>query len=392
MIALDDAQQRLLALAKPVETQTLPLAAATGRWAAETITARRTQPARDLSAMDGYALRFEDWPGPWTVIGESAAGASFAGLLGKSEAARIFTGAALPQGADTVIMQEDMARDGNAVHLIVDLQLLAGKHVRKAGEDFRAGQTLVAAGERLTAARIALAAMGGHGDIRVRRPVRVALISTGDELVAPGTETDADHIPASNGVMLQALLANYPCDIIDLGIIPDNRVALTDAFHRAADADIILSTGGASVGDHDHVKPALEAAGAVIDFWKIAMRPGKPLMAGTLGNAIVIGLPGNPVSAYVTATLFALPLVAHLSGATDPFPKHQPALLDAALPSVPNRTDHVRAIFENGRVTPVGMNDSAALRALSHANALIVRPAGSPAAAVGDKVEIILLA
>jgi len=392
MIALDDAQQRLLALAKPVETQTLPLAAATGRWAAETVSARRTQPTRDLSAMDGYALRFEDWPGPWTVIGESAAGASFAGPLGKGEAARIFTGAALPQGADTVIMQEDMARDGNAVHLIVDLQLLAGKHVRKAGEDFHAGQVLVAAGERLTAARIALAAMGGHGDIRVRRPVRVALISTGDELVAPGSETDAEHIPASNGVMLQALLANYPCNIIDLGIIPDNRDALTDAFRRAAEADIVLSTGGASVGDHDHVKPALEAAGAVIDFWKIAMRPGKPLMAGTLGNAIVIGLPGNPVSAYVTATLFVLPLVAHLSGAADPFPKRLPALLDAALPAVPNRTDHVRAIFENGRVTPVGMNDSAALRALSHANALIVRPAGSPAASAGDTVEIILLA
>lgn len=392
MIALDDARQRLLALAKPVETEILPLAAATGRWAAEDVIAHRTQPARNLSAMDGYALRFEDWPGPWTVIGESAAGASFAGHLGTGEAARIFTGAALPEGADTVIMQEDMAGNGDQVHLVVDLQLSAGKHVRKAGEDFHAGQMLVAAGERLTAARIALAAMGGHGEVRVRRRIRVAMISTGDELVPPGTETDADHIPASNGVMLHALLANYPCEIIDLGIIPDNRNALTEAFRRAADADLILSTGGASVGDHDHVKPALEAAGATIDFWKIAMRPGKPLMAGQLGNAVVVGLPGNPVSAYVTATLFALPLIAHMAGAAEPFPARLPALLDAALPAVPNRTDHVRAIFENGRVTPVGLNDSAALRALSHANALIVRPAGSPAAGAGDKVEIILLA
>jgi molybdopterin molybdotransferase len=235
--------------------------------------------------------------------------------------------------------------------------------------------------------------MGGHGDILVHRPVRVALLSSGDELVPPGGATDADHIPASNAVMLDAILRDFPCDIIHMGIISDNKSALCDAFRTAAtQADIILSTGGASVGDHDHVKPALEAAGAVIDFWKIAMRPGKPLMAGTLGKAVVLGLPGNPVSAFVTATLFALPLVRLMAGAVEPFAQRLPARLASPLPAVPQRTDHVRAIYDNGSVTPVGLNDSAALRALSLANALIVRVAGSPAANIGDAVEIILLA
>jgi molybdopterin molybdotransferase len=393
MISLSEGQQRILALGGVVETEIVPLARAAGRWAAQDVTARRTQPARDLSAMDGYALRHADWPGPWTIIGESAAGASFAGRVGTREAVRIFTGAALPQDADTVIMQEDVARAGECLRLTADLEAFVGKHVRRAGEDFQAGQTLIQAGERLTAARIALAAMGGHGDILVHRPVRVALLSSGDELVPPGGATDADHIPASNAVMLDAILRDFPCDIIHMGIISDNKSALCDAFRTAAtQADIILSTGGASVGDHDHVKPALEAAGAVIDFWKIAMRPGKPLMAGTLGKAVVLGLPGNPVSAFVTATLFALPLVRLMAGAVEPFAQRLPARLASPLPAVPQRTDHVRAIYDNGSVTPVGLNDSAALRALSLANALIVRVAGSPAANIGDAVEIILLA
>jgi molybdopterin molybdotransferase len=220
----------------------------------------------------------------------------------------------------------------------------------------------------------------------------VALISTGDELVAPGLATREDQIPASNAVMLQAMLAAFPCDVTDYGIVPDNLATLTDAFRRAADADIILSTGGASVGDHDHVKPALEAAGATLDFWKIAMRPGKPLMAGTLGTAVVLGLPGNPVSAFVTAVLFAQPLIAALSGATAPLPRTQNARLATPLPAVAKRTDHVRARLEDGLAILVGLNDSAALNALSQANALIVRPAGSPAADMGDTVKVILIA
>lgn len=392
MISLEEAQHRLLALADEVSVETLPLVQATGRWAAQNVIAKRTQPARNLSAMDGYAVRHEDAPGPWRVVGQSAAGAAFAGSIGAGEAVRIFTGAAVPEGADTVVMQEDVARDGDSVRLTGASLLLPGRHIRRAGEDFCADDRLIAAGERLTPARIALAAMGGHSEIAVHRRVRVALISTGDELVAPGHPTADDQIPASNGVMLQAILAALPCDVNDYGIIADDLDTLTKTFRRAADADLIISTGGASVGDHDHVKPALEAAGATLDFWKIAMRPGKPLMAGTLGKAMVLGLPGNPVSAFVTAVLFAQPLIAVMSGATSALPKHQRARLAEPLPAVEKRTDHVRARLENGVATPVGLNDSAALNSLSKANALIVRPAGSPAAEKGDEVKVILIA
>lgn len=389
MIGLDEAQQRLLALANPVSVETLPLTQAAGHWAAEDVLAKRTQPARHLSAMDGYAIRQADAPGPWRVIGQSAAGAAFTGAMSNGEAVRIFTGAALPVGADTVVMQEDMARDGDNVRLSEAMNIQPGRHVRRAGEDFGSGDCLISAGDRLTPARVALAAMGGYGSIKVRRPIRVAIISTGDELVPPGAGTDDDHIPASNGVMLAAMLAGLPCEIMDFGIIPDDLGTLTDTFRQAENCDLILSTGGASVGDHDHVKPALEAAGAALDFWKIAMRPGKPLMAGTLRQAVVLGLPGNPVSAFVTAVLFAKPTIAALSGASAPLPDHHSARLSAALPAVEKRTDHIRATLENGLATPVGLNDSAALKALSQANALIVRPAGSPAAKEGDEVRII---
>lgn len=392
MISLDEAQQRLLALAKAVSLETVPLSEAVGRWAAEDVRARRTQPARDLSAMDGYAIRHADATGPWRIIGQSAAGAAFTSSIGTRDAVRIFTGAALPEGADSVVMQEDMVAQGDVAQLKEDVQLKPGRHVRHAGEDFRANDQLIAAGDRLTPACIALAAMGGHGEIAVRRPIRVALISTGDELVAPGHKTHEAQIPASNGVMLAAMLKAFPCDIIDFGIVPDDLDMLTETFRKAAQVDLIISTGGASVGDHDHVKPALEAAGATLDFWKIAMRPGKPLMAGRLGDAVVLGLPGNPVSAFVTATLFALPVLAALSGAHQPMPKPLSAKLAVPLPAVEKRTDHVRARLVDGVATPVGLNDSAALKALSQADALIVRPAGSPAAAAGDDVKVILIA
>ncbi len=392
MIALEEAQRRLLALAKPVPAETIPLHAAAGRYAAADILARRTQPVRDLSAMDGYAVRFADGLGPWRLIGQSAAGAAFSGALGPDDTVRIFTGAPLPQGADTVIMQEDMRAEGNIIRLAAPLDLLAGRHVRKAGEDFAAGDLLVPAGDQLTPARIALAAMGGHGSVSVRRPIRVAILSTGDELVPLGAPVRDDQIPASNSVMLHALLSAPACATTDHGIVRDDLATLTAVFTSLADADIILSTGGASVGDHDHVKPALEAAGAQIDFWKIAMRPGKPLMAGQLGKALVLGLPGNPVSAFVTAILFAQPLIAALSGAPEPLPQRHKAILRSALPAVTNRTDHIRAILTDGQATPIGMNDSAALRALARANALIVRPADSPAAQAGDEVDIIKIA
>lgn len=393
MISLAEAQQRTLALAFPRPIETLPVLAASGRWLAEDLVAVRTQPARDLSAMDGYAVRHADLPGPWRVTGEAAAGGALPPAIAPGEAVRIFTGASLPLGADSVIMQEDVVRTGDTLSLSADIAFAPGKHVRRAGEDFVAGQTILSKGTLLTPATLALATMAGHGTLAVRQKTRVALISTGDELVPPGTPVGDNQIPASNGVMLQALLASAACEVMDIGIIPDTRIAVEAAVRDAAKrADIVISTGGASVGDHDHVKPALEALGAEIDFWKIAMRPGKPLMAGRLGETVILGLPGNPVSAFVTALLFARPLIAAMGGAAAPLPPYEPAMLTAPLPAVTKRTDHVRGIMVAGHVSPVGLNDSAALHALSRANVLIRRPEGSPAAMEGDLVEVVRIA
>jgi molybdopterin molybdotransferase len=391
VISPDQALTRLLALAKPVpEIEQVPLADATHRWAAADIKALRTQPARDLSAMDGYAIRHADLPGPWGVIGESAAGTPFAGTLSQGQATRIFTGAAVPSNADSIIIQEDVARTADTITLTGDGPLDAGTHIRRAGSDFTTGQTLIEAGTPLTPARIALSAIAGHATLPVRRTITVALISTGDELVPLGSDPGKDRLPASNAVMLTALLGNLPVKITDIGIIPDDQPALTTAFDGARSHDVIVTTGGASVGDHDLVRPALLDAGAAIDFWKIAMRPGKPLMAGTLGDAVILGLPGNPVSAFVTATLFLKPLVAHLSGASDPAPRIQSATLTAPLPTVGIRTDYVRARWHDGGVQPL-TGDSGMLVPLAAADVLIVRPAGAAALDKGATVNIISL-
>jgi molybdopterin molybdotransferase len=386
-----EALTRLLALATPVAVEMLPLIDATNRWTAADITALRTQPARNLSAMDGYAIRHADMPGPWRVVGESAAGVPFAGTVGAGEAARIFTGAAAPDGADSIIIQEDVTRTDDTITITGEGPPKPGTHIRRAGSDFTAGDTLIEAGTPLTPARIGLVAIAGHASLPVRRPIRVALISTGDELAPIGSDPDPNRIPASNGIMLAALLQNLPVDITDMGIIPDDKAALITTFESARHHDIIVTTGGASVGDHDLVRPALIDAGAAIDFWKIAMRPGKPLMAGTLGNAVVLGLPGNPVSAFVTATLFLKPLIAHLSGASDPAPLLLSASLATDMPAVGPRTDYVRAQWLNGAIAPLG-GDSGMLVPLAAATALIVRPAGSPPAATGDDVRVIILA
>jgi molybdopterin molybdotransferase len=282
LLPVAEAQARLLASVTPVSIETLPITQAIGRWAAAPLVAQRTQPARDLSAMDGYALRFADLPGPWRVIGESAAGRPFQGKVAPGEAVRIFTGAALPDGADTVMVQEEAARDGDQLLLDGEGPLKLGGNVRRRGLDFAQGDTLVVAGERLVPARLAVAATGGVGDVAVHRRVRVAIAATGDELVDPGTAAGPDALPESNRLLIRALLADLPVDIIDLGILPDRLDVLTDAF-ASVDADLLVTTGGASVGDHDLVRPALIAAGASIDFWRVALRPGKPLMAGQSG-------------------------------------------------------------------------------------------------------------
>ncbi len=388
MISLEQAQSRLIALAHPLEEETVLLPEAIGRWTAAPVKALRTQPARDLSAMDGYALAHADLPGPVRVIGESAAGAGFKGVIAPREAVRIFTGAPLPAGADTVIMQEDVSRDGAYARLAEEIAVPKGQHVRRAGGDFVQGATLIDAGDRLTPARIALAASSGHGRLCVRRKPTIEILATGNELVSPGDVVGEDQLPESNTIMIATMLRDYRCAVSSPGIVPDDVAALTAAIGKST-ADILVTCGGASVGDHDLVRPALAACGAELDFWRVAMRPGKPLMAGRRGKQIVLGLPGNPVSAFVTAFLFLRPLVASLSGAADCLPARSMAMLGTPLPANGDRTDHIRAHFVGGQVLPVGMNDSAALLALSQAECLIVREPGARAANSGATVEIL---
>ena len=390
LLPVAEAQARLLALATPLPIESVPLIEAVGRWAAADIIARRTQPAADLSAMDGYAIRFADLPGPWSVIGESRAGAELDRGLQASEAMRIFTGAPVPAGADAILVQEEARRAGDVLHLAGEGPSHSGASIRRRGSDFTEGSLLLGAGDRLTPARIAVAAIGGHGTLPVRRRPRVTLISTGDELVPPGMPADGVTLPASNGPMLQTMIGPL-AEVDDAGLVPDRLDRLVAALGQAQ-ADVIVTIGGASVGDHDLVRPALDEAGATLDFWRIAMRPGKPLLAGRLGTAIVLGLPGNPVSAFVTARLFLLPLLAQLSGAREPLPPIEKARLDSALPAVGNRDDYVRAVLADGRVHPLVNQDSAALATLAQANALIVRPAGARPAAVDDYVHILRIA
>jgi molybdopterin molybdotransferase len=391
LLSVSDAQQRLFALAGAAETEIAPLSDAIGRWLSSDVAALRSQPWTDLSAMDGYAIRHADLPGPWTVIGESAAGGDAPGAIQPGQAMRIFTGAAMPDGADCVLIQEEAERSGDRLILTGEGPDRPGKHVRKQGSDFTAGGPLLASGARIGAAQAALAAIGGHGALPVRRSITVAMFSTGNELVEPGRQTHSGQLPASNGVMLVAMLKGLPVIVEDLGIMPDDLQAQTVAFRRAANADIIVTTGGASVGDHDLVKPAFEAAGGSLDFWRIALRPGKPLMAGRNGEALFLGLPGNPVSAFVTATLFLLPLIRQMSGASDPLPPQVRATLTEPMPSNAARAQYVRGLLSDGTVRPLGDQDSAAMRALAGANALIVRPPHAPAAHPGEMVECIAL-
>lgn len=391
LLPVSDAQARLFAMAPRVESETVPLREAAGRWAAEDIRALRTQPAADLSAMDGYAIRFANLPGPWQVIGESAAGRPFAGVVGPGEAARIFTGAAMPGGADTVLIQEEAAREGDRLVLTGEGPAVLGRNTRRKGLDFATGDRLVARGDRLTPARIAVVATGGHGTVRVNRRVRVAVAATGDELVLSGSTTDGLALPESNGIMLAAMLADLSVDIIDLGILPDRLEVLRDAF-AGVDADLLVTTGGASVGDHDLVRPAIEAAGGAIDFWRIALRPGKPMMAGSIGRTMLLGLPGNPVSAFVTAILFVRPVVAHMAGAADPLPRATHALLGEDLPANQSRTDYMRAELRDGRAYASTIQDSSMLLTLARSHCLIVREGDAPAACAGDSAEILVIA
>lgn len=391
LLPVAEAQARLFAMARPVAVEHVPLRRAPGRWAAAPVHARRTQPAADLSAMDGYALRFADLPGPFRLIGESAAGHPFAGRVDTGETVRISTGASLPTGTDTILVQEEARREGDVIHLDGEGPGHQGRNVRPKGLDFAEDDLLFDAGARITPARLALAATAGLTTLAVHRPIRVATLATGDELVPAGTPAVGLQLPESNTMMLAALLADLPVDLIELGIVSDRLDDLRTTF-AMIDADLIVTTGGASVGDHDLIRPALQAAGGSIDYWRIALRPGKPMLAGRLGDAILLGLPGNPVSSFVTALLFVRPMIAALAGAADPLPVSAAAILGEDLPANGARTDYLRAELRDGRAFASTIQDSSMLATLARAGCLIVREPHAPPARAGEMVQILPLA
>jgi molybdopterin molybdotransferase len=394
-----DALAAVLAGAEPLPEETVALDAAYHRTLAHDVAARRTQPPVAMSAMDGYAVRSADAVDPGTrlkVIGEVAAGRPFDRELGPREAARIFTGGVIPVGADAVVIQEDTHVDGD--HITITEAAIAGRHIRPAGTDFGEGDVLLRRGSRLTDRALSLAASMNYPELAVRRRPKVAVLATGDELVMPGTSPGPGQIVYSNGYALRALARAEGAEASDLGVAADTVAATTEGIRRAhaAGADILVTTGGASVGDHDLVKPSLEAEGVTMAFWKIAMRPGKPMMHGRLGAMRVIGLPGNPVSSYVCAYLFLVPLIRALLGRSAIHHVRESALLGRDLAANDQREDYLRALLEerdDGTLiaTPVTRQDSSLLGNLTAARALVIRPPFAPAAPKGAPCDILRL-
>jgi molybdopterin molybdotransferase len=392
LLSLSEAQARLLALAVPLPIERVPVAEALGRYLAEPLLARRTQPPADLSAMDGYALRIGDLPGPCRVIGESACGHPFVGAVGPNEAVRIATGALIPQGADMVLMQEDAARDGAVLTLTGTPPTPTDRHIRRKGMDFADGAALLPTGTRLGPAQLALALGAGHRLVAVRRLPRMAVIDSGDELASDPENCGLHQIPASNGAMLAALVqSDLPCTVQRIGPVADRLDALMAALEQAEGADVVVTSGGASVGDHDLVRPALDAWGAQIDFWKVAMKPGKPIMLAQRGTQLVLGLPGNPVSSHVTAYLFLLPLLRALLGATAPLPRPVSAIAAEDLPAGGPRQEFIRAVWDGRSASARANQDSGALAAMAASNALIERAIDAPAVPAGTAVSVYLL-
>ena len=389
MIPVDEALSRVLALARATAPEVVTLTAALGRVLAEPAAARRNQPPFAAAAMDGYALAGDASPGMrFTVIGTAQAGRRHDGAVGPGQAVRIFTGAPVPPGATRVIIQEDVTRDGDQITLGQTLD--AGTHIRPEGADFRTGETLPA-GSRLRAVDLALLAAMNVPTLAVRRRPEVAIIATGDELVMPGDDPGPDQIVASNLFALHAMAEAEGAEARVLPIARDTEPALADVLRLARGADIIVTIGGASVGDHDLVGRVTGAMGMDRAFYKIAMRPGKPLMAGRLGGAALLGLPGNPVSAIVCGHLFLLPLIRASLG----LPAAQPRLLSAplarGLPANGMRAHYMRARLTEAGIDPFEDQDSARLRLLAQADALLVRPVGDPARAPGEQMGYIAL-
>ena len=398
MIAVADAVARIVAAFSPLPAETVPLAAAHGRVLAADIVARVTQPPFAVSAMDGYAARAADVAAvPTTLrqIGSVPAGARFEGTVGPGETVRIFTGAPVPEGADTIVIQENVSADGAAIDVREGAP--AGRYIRPAGLDFRAGEVGVPAGRRLDARAIGLAAAMNQPWLSVRRKPRIALLATGDEIVMPGEPLGESQIVSSNTHALRAVAEGCGADAIDLGIARDDTESLARLAAGARGADLLVTTGGASVGEHDLIRDALRDEGLALDFWRIAMRPGKPLMFGTVGGTRLLGLPGNPVSSLVCALVFLRPAIARMLGTDDDaLPATQRASLGADVAANDERQDYLRAALRRDGdgtlvATPFPKQDSSMLSLLVKAQCLVVRPPHAPAAPQGAAVDIISL-
>ena len=399
LMPVADALSAVLANAEALPEEMVALDFAHRRVLARDVAALRTQPPQAMSAMDGYAVRSADAahaPSRLKVIGEVAAGRPFGRIVGAGEAVRIFTGGVVPDGADAVIIQEDTVIEGGDI--TVTEAAVPGRHIRPAGVDFRQGDVLLSAGSRLTDRDLSLAAGMNYPSLPVRRRPRIAILATGDELVMPGEVPGPGQIVYSNGYALRALARDEGAETIDLGVAADTIEATTEGIRRAGSlgADVLVTTGGASVGDHDLVKRSLEAEGVTIAFWRIAMRPGKPMMHGRLGAMRVIGLPGNPVSSYVCGFLFLVPLIRKLSGRSVIHHRRETATLGRNVVANDLREDYLRARLERlsdgGLIaTPVDHQDSSLLGNLAAARALVVRAPSAPAAAAGSICDILRL-
>ncbi len=396
MIGVAEARARVLAGLSPCGAEIVGLAEAWGRVLAAPVVARLTQPPADVSAMDGYAVRAADTQPPraLAVAGAAPAGHPSAMTVGEGQALRIYTGSVMPAGADTVLLQEDAAAAEGWVTPAEPQR--AGQHIRPQGQDFAAGDVLIAPGRRLGARDIGLAAAANHPFLTVHRRPRVAILATGDEIAMPGEPIGAGGIVSSNSHTLAALVRGSGGEPLLLPVARDDTDAIAAAAASAVGADMLVTTGGASVGDHDLVQQGLARHGFALDFWKIAMRPGKPMIFGRLGEMPVLGLPGNPVSAFVCAVLFLLPALARMAGLGAEGPVTETAVLGSAVRVNDHRADHLRAALSRGAdgrlvALPFARQDSALLRVLSGAGALVLRPPFAPAAEAGSVVEIIRL-
>ena len=395
MLSVAEAQAKVVEGLKPLGSEQVSLGGALGRVLSADVAANRTQPAADISAMDGYAVRAQDvatLPAALKVIGSVAAGATFSGAVGKGEAVRIFTGAPVPKGATTIVIQENTKPEGDTVR-IVDGAAPAGRHIRRAGLDFKKGDKLLKAGRRLSARDLALAAAMNHPSVPCTRPPRIGILATGDEIMPPGSDLGPAQIVGSSSFGLSASVLEWGATVRDLGIARDTVEDIRFKAAISEGCDVFVTLGGASVGDHDLIQKAL-TPDLKVAFWKIAMRPGKPLIFGRYNSIPFLGLPGNPVSALVCALLFLKPMIFRLLGASDAPLRTTQARLASALPANDQRQDYVRChVVGQADGTQIAeafpVQDSSMLRTYAFADGLIVRPPGDPAKEPGDGVSVL---